>query len=44
MPVYKIQKGETTYYRWGQQGKLYRTKKQALAQARAAYAAGYKKK
>lgn len=40
MPVRKVQGG----YRWGSQGKVYPTKAQAQAQAKAAYAAGYKPK
>lgn len=40
MPVIKTDKG----YKWGRSGKEYPTKKQAMAQARAAYAQGYKKK
>lgn len=45
MPVHKVTKnGETVGYRWGRTGKIYRTKEEALKQARAIYAAGYKKK
>jgi len=40
MPVYKTKTG----YKWGKSGKVYSTKQQALAQARAIYASGYKKK
>lgn len=45
MPIHKAKgpKGGKGY-QWGGSGKIYPTKKQALAQARAAYAAGYKKK
>lgn len=39
MPVKKVGSG----YRWGSSGKVYPTKKQAVAQGRAAYASGYKK-
>lgn len=38
MPVQRVKGG----YKWGTQGKVYPTKKQAEAQGRAAYAAGYK--
>jgi len=31
-------------FKWGDSGKVYPTKKQAAAQAAAAYASGYKKK
>ncbi len=40
MPVRKVQGG----YRWGKSGKTYPTKRQALKQARAVYASGYRKK
>ncbi len=40
MPVRKVLGG----YRWGKSGKTYPTKKQALRQARAIYASGYKKR
>jgi hypothetical protein len=40
MPVRKVQGG----YRWGSSGKVYPTRAQALKQARAAYASGYKSK
>lgn len=40
MPVKKVKGG----YKWGTKGKVYPTKKQALAQGRAIYASGYKKK
>lgn len=39
MPVRKVQGG----YRWGESGKVYPTRPQALSQARAIYASGYKK-
>jgi len=38
MPVMKTKGG----YKWGKSGKVYKTKAQAEAQGRAAYAAGYK--
>ena len=40
MPVRKVPGG----YQWGSKGKVYPTKAQAEAQARAAYASGYKEK
>jgi hypothetical protein len=40
MPIRKVVGG----YKWGAQGKTYPTRKQAEAQAKAAYAAGYKEK
>ena len=40
VPVRKVKGG----YRWGKLGKIYRTKKAALRQARAIYASGYRKK
>ena len=36
MPVRKVKNG----YKWGKSGKVYKTKKQAEAQGRAAYASG----
>jgi hypothetical protein len=41
MPVKKTKSGG---YKWGSRGKVYPTKAQAEKQAKAAYAAGYKKK
>lgn len=40
MPVKKVKGG----YRWGKSGKIYKTRKAALKQARAIYASGYGKK
>ena len=40
MPIKKTAAG----YKWGRRGKTYKTKAGAAKQARAAYAAGYKKK
>jgi|TARA_B100001939_G_C16639256_1_gene486880 hypothetical protein len=40
MPVKKVKGG----YRWGSKGKVYKTRKQAERQAKAAYASGYKGK
>ena len=44
MPVQKVTKGKTTYYRWGNSGKMYRTKKEAEKQGRAIEASKSKKK
>lgn len=38
MPIRKVKGG----YQWGSSGKIYPTRKQAEAQAKAAYASGYK--
>lgn len=40
MPIRKVRGG----YKWGTSGKTYPTKKQAMKQARAIFASGYKKK
>jgi hypothetical protein len=40
MPVHKVKGG----WKWGNSGKVYPTKEQAEAQARAIYASGYKEK
>tara|TARA_Y100000401_G_scaffold111732_1_gene110311 strand:+ start:223 stop:351 length:129 start_codon:yes stop_codon:yes gene_type:complete len=40
MPVKKVKGG----YRWGSRGKIYKTRKEAERQAKAAYASGYKGK
>lgn len=40
MPIRKVKGG----YRWGSKGKVYKTRKGAAKQARAAYASGYKKR
>lgn len=40
MPIKKVKGG----YKWGNQGKVYKSRKKALKQARAAYANGYKGK
>ena len=40
MPVKKVKGG----YKWGSSGKVYKRKGDALKQARAAYASGYKGK
>ena len=42
MPVQRIYKDGETFYRWGDQGKLYKNMADAEAQGRAAYAAGYR--
>lgn len=40
MPIYKVKGG----YRWGKHGKVYKDRKDAVRQAAAAYANGYKEK
>ena len=40
MPIQNVKGG----YRWGKRGKVYKTLKGALRQAKAAYSAGYRKK
>ena len=40
MPIHKVKSG----YKWGSHGKVYKTRKGAVRQARAVYAGGYKKK
>ena len=40
MPIRKVKGG----YKWGTSGKTYPTKKQAMKQARAIFASGYRKK
>lgn len=40
MPVRKVKGG----YKWGSQGKVYKTREGAERQARAAYANGYREK
>lgn len=42
MPIQKIIKNGTTYYRYGDHGHLYKTKAEAETQMRAMYAHGYK--
>lgn len=42
MPVHRITKNGEIYYRWGDSGKLYKTKEEAERQGRAAYASGYR--
>lgn len=44
MPIQRIMKNGTAYYRWGDSGKLYRKREDAEKQAQAAYASGYKEK
>jgi len=39
MPVNKVKGG----YRWGAKGRVYKKKSDALRQAKAAYASGYKR-
>lgn len=40
MPIKKVKGG----FKWGSKGKVYKTRKEAEKQSKAAYAAGYKKK
>jgi hypothetical protein len=42
MPIQAIMRNGKRYYRWGDTGKLYEKREDAEAQARAAYASGYK--
>ncbi len=42
MPIQAIMRDGKRYYRWGDSGKLYEKREDAEAQARAAYASGYK--
>jgi uncharacterized C2H2 Zn-finger protein len=42
MPIQVVTKNGERYYRWGDQGKLYKDRKDAEKQAQAAYASGYK--
>jgi uncharacterized C2H2 Zn-finger protein len=42
MPIQRVMKNGEAYYRWGDQGKLYKDKKDAEKQAQAAHASGYK--
>jgi hypothetical protein len=42
VPIQRIMKNGEAYYRWGDQGKLYKDRADAEKQARAAYASGYK--
>ena len=45
MPVHRVVKeGKTVGYKWGGRGKVYPTRAQAMKQAAAAYANGYKGK
>lgn len=45
MPVHPVVKnGKHVGWQWGGHGKVYATKEQAMQQARAAYANGYKGK
>ncbi len=44
MPIQRIVKNNQVYYRWGNEGKLYKTKEEAERQARAIYASGYREK
>ena len=44
MPVHRVIKNGETYFKWGDTGKLYKTKEEAEKQGRAIYAQGYKQK
>ncbi len=44
MPVQKITRGGMTMYRYGDSGKMYKTKNEAEMQGRAMYASGYRSK
>lgn len=45
MPIRKVKlPGSKTGYQWGTSGRVYPTKAQAVKQARAIYASGYKSK
>lgn len=44
MPIQEIKRGGKTYYRYGESGKEYPTRKQAEQQAAAIHAAGYREK
>ena len=42
MPIQKIKRNGQTYYRYGQSGKEYKTRAEAVKQAQAIHASGYK--
>ncbi len=42
MPVQKITRGGMTMYRFGDSGKMYKTREEAEMQGRAMYASGYR--
>lgn len=42
MPVQKITRGGMTMYRYGDSGKMYKTREEAEMQGRAMYASGYR--
>jgi hypothetical protein len=44
MPVQKITRGGMTMYRYGDSGKMYKTRNEAEMQGRAMYASGYRSK
>lgn len=44
MPIKRCKRDNSQGWKWGESGKCFPTKKQAQAQAKAAYASGYKKK
>ena len=42
MPIQKLTRNGETYYRYGDQGKLYKKREDAEKQAQAIHASGYK--
>lgn len=44
MPIHELHENGETYYRWGNSGKKYRTRAEAVTQMRAAFANGYEEK
>lgn len=44
MPIKRVIKNGKFYYQWGEHGKLYPTKQQAVKQMKAAFANGYREK
>ena len=44
MPIKRVIKNGKFYYQWGDHGKLYPTKQQAVKQMKAAFANGYRGK
>ena len=42
MPIQRLTKNGETYYRYGDSGKMYRTRQEAEKQAAAIHAAGFK--
>ena len=44
MPVSTVYRHGRQYYRWGQHGALYRTRREAICQMKAAFAHGYRRR